>query len=239
MGLSKKFGPRTALADLHLDFYSGVTAILGRNGAGKSTLIRILTSVAKAETGHCEYHGVNCQYGKELRNMRKQLGWLPQHFNVPLQQTLRHYLEYVGWLKNMPAKSRRAAAIQAAETVGLHTRIDDRLGTFSGGMVRRAGLAQAIVNQPKILILDEPTAGLDPHQRAQFSALVRSLAESSTVILATHLLEDVALTADRVVIIDSGRTRFNGTLTEFGGGDPAASLEVMNRRFQDLSQAAL
>ncbi len=236
--LSKSYGQRVALRQLSVDFHPGVTALLGKNGAGKSTLIRTLTSVQAPDSGQVEYFGKRCAGGKELRAIRANLGWLPQQFSFPGNRTLKHYLEYVGWLKNMPKGQRRAAATQVAATVGLSDRLNDQLGGLSGGMIRRAGLAQAIINSPQILILDEPTAGLDPEQRAQFAELIRALGASSTVVLATHLLEDVSLAADRVAVMDGGVLTFTGTLLEFSGGEPKPSLELLNSRFRELGASS-
>jgi ABC-2 type transport system ATP-binding protein len=235
-GLKKSYGPRVAIRGLDLDFLPGVTALLGRNGAGKSTLMRALATVAPADAGEVRVFGDAMATSKARLAYRRQLGWLPQQFNVPLTSTLRAYLQYVAWLKKVPARRRRGAASDAAESVGLHDRMDSRLGTLSGGMLRRAGLGQAIVNRPGILLLDEPTAGLDPQQRSDFALLVRRCAESTVVVLATHLLEDVALTADRVAVLTDGELAFDGSFEDFGGGPRGrVTVDDLSARFRHLA----
>ena len=140
----------------------------------------------------------------DLRGLRRQIGYLPQEFGYYRRFTVREFVEYIAWLKEMPAAETPGAVQRAIERVGLADRADDRMKTLSGGMVRRAGIAQAIVNDPRILLLDEPTAGLDPDQRMQFRALLRELGTDTCVLVSTHLVEDVAAACTDVVLIDDG-----------------------------------
>nr|WP_238431513.1 ABC transporter ATP-binding protein [Streptomyces cavernae] len=201
----------TALNGVGLDFGTGVHGLLGPNGAGKTSLIRVLATVAPPASGRVEILGREPRGHRELAAIRRELGYLPQEFGYYPGFTVREFVAYVAWLKEMPAEDSPAAVERAVERVGLHDRIDTKLRTLSGGMIRRVGIAQAIVNDPKVLLLDEPTAGLDPEQRVEFRRLLRELGERCTVVVSTHLVEDVAAACTGVTLIDSGRVAYRGT----------------------------
>jgi ABC-type multidrug transport system ATPase subunit len=151
--------------------------------------------------------------GADVRTVRRRLGYLPQEFGFYRRFTVREFVEYMAWLKEMPKAEIPGAAQRAIDRVGLADRADEKLKTLSGGMIRRAGIAQAIVNDPAILLLDEPTAGLDPAQRMHFRQLLRELADTC-VLVSTHLVEDVAASCTDVVLLDAGRVVFQGTTAE-------------------------
>lgn len=214
-----------ALDRLDLDLGPGVHGLLGPNGAGKTSLIRVLATVAAPSDGRVELLGRDSSAHRERSEIRRRLGYLPQEFGYYAGFTVREFVAYVAWLKEMPTDRAPAAVERAVERVGLADRIDARLKTLSGGMVRRAGIAQAIVNEPELLLLDEPTAGLDPEQRVDFRTLLREIGASSTVIVSTHLVEDVAAACTEVTLIDTGRIAFRGTtaeLTALGEESPTA-----------------
>ncbi|MFD4859252.1 ABC transporter ATP-binding protein [Streptomyces atratus] len=220
---------RTAVLDaVDLDFAPGVHGLLGPNGAGKTSLIRVLATVAAPSGGQVELFGseVGAKSGHRSRAaVRRRLGYLPQEFGYYPGFTVREFVAYVAWLKEMDAAAVPAAVELAVARVGLADRIDARVKTLSGGMVRRVGIAQAIVNDPDLLLLDEPTAGLDPEQRVEFRALIRELGSTSTVIVSTHLVEDVAAACTDVTLIEAGRIAYRGTtqeLTALGGEDTGA-----------------
>lgn len=236
--VSKSYSGRVALRNLSMPLQSGATALLGRNGSGKSTLMRLLATVENPDSGqlvHCDGLLVP---SRARRAYRAQLGWLPQQFDYPGSRTARQYVSYVAWLKALPRSTRSAAVASALDQVGLTERADDRLSTLSGGMLRRAGLAQAIVNDPGVLLLDEPTTGLDPEQRAHLAEVIRRRSQSGIVLVATHLLEDVALMADRVAVVDSGSLVFQGSFCDFAGVERVhATVEGLTARFAELVPA--
>ncbi|MGX2998811.1 ABC transporter ATP-binding protein [Streptomyces sp. JNUCC 64] len=200
----------TALDGVDLDLGPGVHGLLGPNGAGKTSLIRVLATVAAPSSGRVELLGRDTEDPAGRTWVRQRLGYLPQEFGYYPGFTVREFVGYVAWLKEMPRRTVAAAVEDAVERVGLTDRIDARMRTLSGGMLRRVGVAQAIVNAPSLLLLDEPTAGLDPEQRVDFRALLREVGRSATVVVSTHLVEDVAAACTEVTLLESGRVAFRG-----------------------------
>ncbi|HET6860273.1 MAG TPA: ABC transporter ATP-binding protein [Streptomyces sp.] len=210
-GLTVRHRRTVALDAVDLDFGTGVHGLLGPNGAGKTSLIRVLATVAAPVAGQVRLLGGDVSGHRERSAVRRRLGYLPQEFGYYPGFTVREFVAYVAWLKEMPADGTPEAVEQAVERVGLGDRIDAKVKSLSGGMVRRVGIAQAIVNEPDLLLLDEPTAGLDPEQRVEFRALLRDLGSASTVIVSTHLVEDVAAACTEVTLIEKGRVAYRGT----------------------------
>ncbi|WP_434443817.1 ABC transporter ATP-binding protein [Lentzea sp. E54] len=200
---------RNAVNGLSLRLGRGVHGLLGPNGAGKTTLIRTLATVQPPSGGTLSLLGTPSS--GRLRPVRRRLGYLPQHFGFYKRFTVREFVEYLAWLKEMPAKEIPGAVRRALERVGLTDRADDRMKSLSGGMVRRVGIAQAIVNDPDVLLLDEPTVGLDPAQRLRFRELVAELGQHACVLISTHLVEDVAAACTDVVLVSEGSLVFQGT----------------------------
>ncbi|WP_370950436.1 ABC transporter ATP-binding protein [Amycolatopsis sp. cg5] len=222
-GLRVKVG-RTKLAvdGLDLSLGTGVHGLLGPNGAGKTTLIRTLATVLRPTEGELSLLGASVGGRIDLRGLRRNIGYLPQEFGYYKRFTVREFVEYMAWLKEVPKNEVPGAVQRAVERVGLADRADDKLKTLSGGMVRRAGIAQAIVNDPRVLLLDEPTAGLDPAQRLKFRELLQQLGVDSCVLVSTHLVEDVAAACTDVILFESGKLVFQGTpaqLAAAGGPD--------------------
>ena len=209
-GLRVRAGLRMAVDGLDLSIDTGVHGLLGPNGAGKTTLVRAVATVLRPAGGSLTLLGERVNGRIDLRGLRRQIGYLPQEFGFYRRFTVREFVAYLAWLKEMPSAEVPGAVQRAIERVGLTDRADDRMKTLSGGMVRRAGIAQAIVNDPRILLLDEPTAGLDPDQRLEFRALLRELATDTCVLVSTHLVEDVVAACTDVVLIDAGRLVFRG-----------------------------
>jgi ABC-2 type transport system ATP-binding protein len=220
-GLQVRAGRRMAVDGLDLVLGDGVHGLLGPNGAGKTTLVRALATVLQPAGGTLALLGETVNGRIDLRELRRQIGYLPQEFGFYRRFTVREFVEYLAWLKELPAQEVPAAVQRAIDRVGLTDRADHRMKTLSGGMVRRVGIAQAIVNDPRILLLDEPTAGLDPDQRMQFRALLRELAADTCVLVATHLVEDVAAACTDVLLMDEGRLVFQGVPADLAaaGGD--------------------
>jgi ABC-type multidrug transport system ATPase subunit len=204
---------RMAVNGLDLTLGRGVHGLLGPNGAGKSTLIRTMATVLRPTEGSLSLLGTATGHGDQ-RALRRRIGYLPQNFGYYKRFTVREFVEYLAWLREMPKQDIPGAVQRAIERVGLAERADDRMKTLSGGMVRRVGIAQAIVNDPDVLLLDEPTVGLDPAQRVRFRELVQQLGQDSCVLISTHLVEDVATACTDVVLFDQGRLVFQGTPAE-------------------------
>ncbi|MGH8774111.1 MAG: ATP-binding cassette domain-containing protein [Jiangellaceae bacterium] len=216
---------------IDLDLGTGVHGLLGPNGAGKTTLMRVLATVAKPTSGQVSIFERALADHSSLRHVRRRLGYLPQQFGYYPRFTVREFVEYFAWLKEMPAASVPLAVDRAIERVSLSDRADDKLKRLSGGMLRRAGIAQAIVNAPDLLLLDEPTAGLDPEQRVEFRELLRQIGVDACVLVATHLVENVTAACTHVTLLNDGREVFRGTPTELvaagadGGGDGDTAIE--------------
>ncbi|OIJ69488.1 ABC transporter ATP-binding protein [Streptomyces mangrovisoli] len=223
-GLTVRHRKAVALDGVDLALGTGVHGLLGPNGAGKTSLIRVLATVAEPAAGRVEILGEDVAGHRGRVAVRRRLGYLPQEFGHYPRFTVRDFVAYVAWLKELPAARTPAAVERAVARVGLADRIDARIGTLSGGMVRRVGLAQAIVNEPDLLLLDEPTAGLDPEQRVEFRGLLRELGAHATVIVSTHLVEDVAAACTEVTLLDAGRVAHHGTPGGLAalGADPDA-----------------
>ena len=209
-GLTVRAGRRIAVEGLDLALENGVHGLLGPNGAGKTTLMRALATVLRPVAGTLSLLGRTLDGWADLRPVRREIGYLPQELGFYRRFTVREFIEYLAWLKEVPDDVRPGAVQRAIGRVGLADRADHQMRTLSGGMVRRAGIAQAIVNDPRILLLDEPTAGLDPDQRLQFRATLRDLADDTCVLVATHLVEDVAAACTNVLLMDEGRLIFRG-----------------------------
>lgn len=206
-----RYKERAALAGVDLALDHGVHGLLGPNGAGKTTLMRVLATVANPTSGDVSVLGHERFSHENLRDVRRRLGYLPQTFGYYPRFTIREFVEYFAWLKEVPADKLPLAVDRAIERVGLTDRADDRLKKLSGGMIRRVGIAQAIVNDPEVLLLDEPTAGLDPEQRVEFRELLRTIGVDACVLVSTHLVEDVATACSTVTLMNEGRIVFRGT----------------------------
>lgn len=222
-------GRRMAVDGVTLTMGRGVHGLLGPNGAGKTTLIRTLATVLRPRSGELTLLG-----GMELRRLRRQVGYLPQEFGHYRRFTVREFVAYVAWLKEM--RDIPAAVQRAIERVGLADRADDRMKTLSGGMIRRVGIAQAIVNDPEVLLLDEPTAGLDPAQRLRFRELLTELGTDACVVVSTHLVEDVAAACTDVVLLSRGKLAFQGTPDQLAarGTDQHAGDSPLERGYSAL-----
>ncbi|BAL93180.1 putative ABC transporter ATP-binding protein [Actinoplanes missouriensis 431] len=221
-GLRVRTGRHLAVDGVDLSLSAGVHGLLGPNGAGKTTLIRALATVLRPYDGRLRLLGQPMDARPDLREVRRALGYLPQEFGYYPRFTVSEFVEYMAWLKEVPGPRRRRAVRHALDRVGLADRAGSRMKALSGGMLRRAGIAQAIVNEPRLLLLDEPTVGLDPKQRLDFRALLRELGERSCVIVSTHLVEDVAAACSSVVLADAGRIVFHGVPDDVAAaGGPA------------------
>jgi ABC-2 type transport system ATP-binding protein len=229
-GLIRRFGRTEAVAGVDLAAGPGVFGLLGPNGAGKTTLLRMMATVIPPSSGTLRLLGRDPRASGPRREIRRRLGYLPQQLGYYPSFTVLEFIEYFALLKEMPARQIPGAVAVAVERTDLGGKARSRLRTLSGGMLRRVGIAQAIVNEPDLLLLDEPTAGLDPEQRVSFRALLRDLAQRSTVVVSTHLVEDVGAACSEVALMHQGKIVFRGTPAELtargtDGGAGDAPLE--------------
>lgn len=200
---------RMAVSGIDLRLERGIVGLLGPNGAGKSTLMRLLATLTKPKSGRILWNGTDIARQPDV--LRRDLGFLPQDFGVYPALTAREFLAYLAAVKGLP-KAVSADRIEAClSMVGLSDAADRRLGAFSGGMRQRVGIAQALLNDPKLLIVDEPTVGLDPEERMRFRHLLTDLAGQRLVILSTHIVSDVEASATTLAVMSAGRLRFHGS----------------------------
>lgn len=202
------------LDSVDLSYPMGVSGLLGPNGAGKTTLLRVFATVWRPTVGSARVAGVDVRDASALPELRRIIGYLPQHVRFPPSFTARDFVSYVGWLKMVPAQQLGTRTAEALDRVGMTGHADSLMRRLSGGMVRRVGIAQAIVNDPLVLLLDEPTTGLDPEQRVKFRSLVRELGGHTAVLVSTHLVEDIAATCAQVAVLARGAVTFCGSPAE-------------------------
>jgi ABC-2 type transport system ATP-binding protein len=215
-GLGKTYrGGARALDGVDLTVPTGMFGLLGANGAGKTTLMRILAGLLRPSTGRVLIgdHDLGTADGRVA--VKRVLGYLPQDLGVYPDLTALEFLDYVALLKGIDDRAaRRRRVAELLEVVALSTVARKKLKAFSGGMKRRIGIAQALLNDPRLLIVDEPTAGLDPEERIRFRTLLSQLAGDRTVLLSTHIVEDIAQTCRDLAVLDAGRPVFRGTVAE-------------------------
>lgn len=212
----------TVLENLTVGFGPGATVLLGPNGAGKSTLLGLLAGIYRPQRGSVELGGVGRSSDRRtIRQYRRSVAWLPQHAGVFAGLTVREHVAYAGWLKGMrqrDAWSRAADALRTMELQDFESRPATKL---SGGQTRRMQLAGALVHDARVVLLDEPTAGLDPLQQARFGDLIQSLPDHIITVVATHDVNDLSDSFDKVVVIDGGIIRFEGTVEKFTSTAPS------------------
>lgn len=201
-GLYKSYKTKDALKNINITMKSGIYGLLGENGAGKSTLMRIITTVDFQSKGKVIYNGEDIV--KLDDKYRKIIGYMPQDYSVFHRFTARDFLEYMGTLKNISKSELDKKIPEVLEFVNLSHVADKKVSNFSGGMKRRIGIAQAILNDPKILVFDEPTAGLDPKERIRFSNIISAMSKDKIVILSTHIVSDIDAIANDVIVIKGG-----------------------------------
>jgi ABC-2 type transport system ATP-binding protein len=214
-GISKRYRGTAALDGVDLSFRSGITGLLGPNGAGKTTLLRIIATVLAADEGGVHLLGRSPNTPETLAEVRRQLGYLPQEMGFPRGFTGFAFVDYMAVLKEWTDRSSRHDEVR--RVLGLVDLADvatKRVRALSGGQRRRVALAQALLGDPAVLLLDEPTTGVDPQQRVSLRQVLSQAGERSTVLLSTHQTEDVAALCDRVVVLDQGSIRFDGGVTD-------------------------
>lgn len=210
--VSKQYQNKIAVDRISTTLQPGVIGLLGENGAGKTTLMRMLCGILKPSSGTITFEGLDVS--EEL--YRDVLGYLPQDFGYYPNFSGRDFLMYIAALKGIEKSAARRKCDELLYTVNLEQVANKKIKTYSGGMKQRIGIAQAVLNNPKILILDEPTAGLDPKERVRFRNLIAELGKDSIVILSTHIVSDVEQIADRILMMKSGQIIFDGCMDQIG-----------------------
>ena len=208
--LTKQFQNKIAVDRVSLCLHRGVCGLLGTNGAGKTTLMRMLCGILQPTSGTITFDGLDVRE----EGYRAILGYLPQDFGYYPEFTAMDFLLYMAALKGLPKQSAKRRANELLELVGLHGMGRKKIKTFSGGMKQRLGIAQALLNDPKLLILDEPTAGLDPKERVRFRSLIQQLGKDSIVLLSTHIVSDIEHIADEVLMMKDGNLIYHGAWDE-------------------------
>ena len=208
--VSKNYGKFLVLKDINLEFTNGVYGLLAPNGAGKTTLIKMLVTLLFPNEGEILYNGTDIfKMGDEYRDI---LGYLPQEFGYYKNYSPREFLLYLSALKGIDRRQSKEKIDELLKLVGLENVADKKMKKFSGGMVQRVGIAQAMLNDPKILILDEPTAGLDPKERVRFRNLLAELSRERIVILSTHIVSDIESIANEIIMIKDKEVLYKDTL---------------------------
>ncbi|MCR5618886.1 MAG: ABC transporter ATP-binding protein [Lachnospiraceae bacterium] len=211
--ITKQYKNKIAVDRISFDLTEGVTGLLGANGAGKTTLMRMMSGILTPTSGEISADGIPVQ----SENYRALLGYLPQDFGYYPEFTAKEFLEYFSALKGIDRKRARERTRELLELVGLSDVAGKKIKTFSGGMKQRVGIAQALLNDPKILILDEPTAGLDPKERVRFRTLIEELGKNSIVLLSTHIVSDIEHIADRIIMMKDGALVWQGRQSDVEG----------------------
>ncbi len=208
--LYKTYRKKEALQNVSFTLHKGIYGLLGENGAGKSTLMRMMATVDFPTKGSIRYDGRDIFVMDEA--YRSLIGYMPQEYNVYPSFTAKDFLEYMGVLKGMTGKKLKDRISEALAFVNLSDVADKRVKTFSGGMKRRIGIAQAIINEPEVLILDEPTAGLDPMERIRFSNIISDMGKDKIVLLSTHIVSDIEAIAGGLVVMKNGNVLETGNV---------------------------
>lgn len=208
--LSKYYGKTAALKDVNLDIPDGMFGILGKNGAGKTTLMKIMTTLLRPSGGNCFINGISIQ---EKKKIRKIIGYIPQEFSLFPDFTCYEMLDYFMLLDNNKAE-RKERILEVLEKVNLSDQKHVKIKNMSGGMKRRVGIAQALLSNPKVIVADEPTAGLDPEERMHLRKLLKEQAKECVVIMSTHIISDIEDCCDRIAILQKGNLVYQGTVDE-------------------------
>ncbi len=208
--LTKQYGSKIAADRISLTLHHGVYGLLGANGAGKTTLMRMMCGVLKPTSGEIHFDGIDVSH----EDYRDSLGYLPQEFGYYPEFTAFDFLLYIATLKGLPKRKAVEKSLELLELTSLTEVRKKKIKTFSGGMKQRLGIAQAMLNNPKILILDEPTAGLDPKERVRFRNLISKLGTDRIVLLSTHIVSDVENIANTILIMKNGQLIHQGSMSD-------------------------
>ena len=213
-GLSKNFNEVRALKNVSLHIEKGMFGLIGRNGAGKTTLMRVIATLLNKSGGNVTVCGVSTAKPKEIR---KLVGYLPQDFSVYPNMRVDEAMDYLGVLSGLSKSVRKERTDKLLREVNLIGSRKLKVKALSGGMKRRLGIAQALLHDPQVLIVDEPTAGLDPEERVRFRNLLCEVAGDRIVLLSTHIVEDIEKTCEKIAVLNKGEVIYNGALKDFIG----------------------
>ena len=224
--LTKQYQNKIAVDRISLRLNTGIYGLLGANGAGKTTLMRMVCGILKPTSGTITFDGIDVSEER----YRSMLGYLPQDFGYYPEFTGEDFLLYMAALKGMRKPQARRKTVELLKLVSLHDVAKKKIKTYSGGMKQRLGIAQALLNQPKLLVLDEPTAGLDPKERVRFRDLIKDLGKDSIVLLSTHIVSDIEHIADDILMMKSGQLIYQGKWTDKSGNLE----EFYLKRFEEI-----
>ena len=224
--VEKKFKKNEVLKKLNCTLESGVYAILAPNGVGKTTLMRCIADIYS-------YHGEIKFNGKNIKKQKVKIGYLPQQFGLFPELTVYQMMEYFCNLKKISKKERKAAIEICLKKVNLYDKKDEKNRKLSGGMIRRVGIAQAILGEPDIILFDEPTAGLDPEERMRFKNIINNITGNSIVLISTHIVEDVEACCESVLIASDGRIKKQGTVEQIQECAKNRIIEIPEEKIED------
>lgn len=207
--LKKTYGNKTALDGITFSIGNGMFGLIGRNGAGKTTLMRILATLSRPSGGQVTFDGIPLEDTKKIRSF---IGYLPQEFSLYQDMSVLEIMRYLAALSDIPGKTCRERIPRLLQQVNLWDDRTKKAGKLSGGMKRRLGIAQALLDDPQVLIVDEPTAGLDPEERLRFYTLLDEFSGSRTVVVSSHIMSDIEAVCENVAVLDAGRLLFAGTV---------------------------
>ncbi len=235
-GLSKAYGAVQALQDVHFNIADGeIVGLLGPNGAGKTTIIKILTGYLQPDTGVAVVDGLNVL--TQPREVQARIGYLPENAPLYPELSVQAYLMFMADLRQLPESEARERLAEAVLATGLQQHLTRRIGELSKGFRQRVGLAQAILHRPRLLILDEPTVGLDPTQIVEIRRLIKRLSQHSTILFSTHILSEVEALCDRVIMLMRGQIRLDARLDELAQRNRSRALLLLDNQVKGVEKA--
>ncbi|EGT5079524.1 TPA: ATP-binding cassette domain-containing protein [Clostridioides difficile] len=232
--LNFNYKNKKALDNINLTLTDGVVALLGPNGAGKSTLMRLLVTLYETSIGEIELN--NIKYSKNNEKIKANVGYIPQDFDMYNNINGQEYLEFVAKMRGVSKNDLKKHIQKVVSKVNLDKFINKKIGTYSGGVKRRLGIAQALIGDSKLIVMDEPTVGLDPEQRNEFRRLLPEISKNSIVLISTHIVEDIQFNCDKLIILNQGKILYDGTINKFIDMVEVYSVVVSNDEFEYLER---
>ncbi|ENY8961714.1 ATP-binding cassette domain-containing protein [Clostridioides difficile] len=232
--LNFNYKNKKALDNINLTLTDGVVALLGPNGAGKSTLMRLLVTLYETSIGEIELN--NIKYSKNNEKIKANVGYIPQDFDMYNNINGQEYLEFVAKMRGVSKNDLKKHIQKVVSKVNLDKFINKKIGTYSGGVKRRLGIAQALIGDSKLIVMDEPTVGLDPEQRNEFRRLLPEISKNSIVLISTHIVEDIQFNCDKLIILNQGKILYDGTINKFIDMVQVYSVVVSNDEFEYLER---
>ncbi|EGT3944533.1 ATP-binding cassette domain-containing protein [Clostridioides difficile] len=232
--LNFNYKNKKVLDNINLTLIDGVVALLGPNGAGKSTLMRLLVTLYETSIGEIELN--NIKYSKNNEKIKANVGYVPQDFDMYNNINGQEYLEFVAKMRGVSKNDLKKHIQKVVSKVNLDKFINKKIGTYSGGVKRRLGIAQALIGDSKLIVMDEPTVGLDPEQRNEFRRLLPEISKNSIVLISTHIVEDIQFNCDKLIILNQGKILYDGTINKFIDMVEVYSVVVSNDEFEYLER---